>query len=125
MITVRNDQRHIDLFLSLGVDHIINPQNISTQKIIEDIKDVPIENHLKLKNGTIEVMRFRAGRNSRVIKKPLKDLQGLFRRSIIVGIILRENDVLIPKGDTLINEGDEVFVLYSSENTNYVHRLFK
>jgi trk system potassium uptake protein TrkA len=125
VMAVRNDQRHVDLFLSLGVDHIINPQDISTQKIIEDIKAVPIENHLMLKNGGIEVMRFRAGKNSRIIKKPLKDLQGLFKRSIIVGTILRENDVFIPKGDTLINEGDEVFVLYNSESTKYVHRLFK
>jgi trk system potassium uptake protein TrkA len=125
VIAVRNDQRHVDLFLSLGVDHIINPQNISTQKIIEDIKEVPIENHLKLKNGGIEVMRFKAGRNSRIIKKPLRDLQGLFKRSIIVGIILRDNDVFIPGGDTLINEGDEVFVLFNSENTQFVHKLFK
>ncbi len=105
VIAVRKDQRHVDLFLSLGIDHIINPQNISTQKIIEDIKAVPIENHLKLKNGGIEVMRFKAGRNSRIIRKPLRDLQGLFKRSIIVGIILRDNDVFIPGGETLINEG--------------------
>jgi trk system potassium uptake protein TrkA len=125
VIAVRNEPRHIDLFLSLGVDHIINPQIISTQKIIEDIKDLPIENHLKLKYGGIEVMRFMAGKNSRIIKKPLKDLQGLFKRSVIVGIILREGGVIIPGGDTLIHEGDEVFVLYSSESTKFVHRLFK
>ena len=125
VIAVRNDQRHIDLFLSLGVDHIINPQNLSTQKIIEDIKAVPIENHLRLKNGGIEVMRFKAGKNSRIIKKPLRDLQGLFKRSIIVGIVLRDNDVYIPGGDTLIHEDDEVFVLYNRENTKFVNKLFK
>ncbi len=125
VIAVRNDQRYVDLFLSLGVDHIINPQNISIQKIIEDIKAVPIENHLKLKNGGIEVMGFRAGRNRRIIKKHLRDLQGLFKRSIIVGIILRDNDIFIPGGDTLINEDDEVFVLYNSENTKFVHKLFE
>jgi len=125
VIAVRDDQRHVNLFLSLGVDHIINPQNISTQRIIEDIKAVPIENHLKLKNGNIEVMRFRAEKNSRIIKKPLRDLQGLLKRSIIVGAILRGSDVLIPGGDTVINEGDEVFVLYSNENANFVNKLFK
>lgn len=125
VIAVRDEQRHVNLFLSLGVDHIINPQNVSTQRIIEDIKAVPIENHLKLKNGNIEVMRFRAEKNSRIIKKPLRDLQGLLKRSIIVGAILRGSDVLIPGGDTVINEGDEVFVLYSNENANFVNKLFK
>jgi trk system potassium uptake protein TrkA len=125
VIAVRDDQRHVNLFLSLGVDHIINPQNISTQRIIEDIKAVPIENHLKLKNGNIEVMRFRAEKSSRIIKKPLRDLQGLLKRSIIVGAILRGSDVLIPGGDTVINEGDEVFVLYSNETANFVNNLFK
>lgn len=125
VIAVRDEQRHVNLFLSLGVDHIINPQNVSTQRIIEDIKAVPIENHLKLKNGNIEVMRFRAEKNSRIIKKPLRDLQGLLKRSIIVGAILRGSDVLIPGGDTVINEGDEVFVLYSNETANFVNKLFK
>ncbi len=125
VIAVRDEQRHVNLFLSLGVDHIINPQNVSTQRIIEDIKAVPIENHLKLKNGNIEVMRYRAEKNSRIIKKPLRDLQGLLKRSIIVGAILRGSDVLIPGGDTVINEGDEVFVLYSNETANFVNKLFK
>ena len=125
VIAVRDEQRHVNLFLSLGVDHIINPQNVSTQRIIEDIKAVPIENHLKLKNGNIEVMRFRAEKNSRIIKNPLRDLQGLLKRSIIVGAILRGSDVLIPGGDTVINEGDEVFVLYSNETANFVNKLFK
>ncbi|MCK4805094.1 MAG: hypothetical protein KAT88_11060, partial [Spirochaetes bacterium] len=59
------------------------------------------------------------------IKKPLRDLQGLLKRSIIVGAILRGSDVLIPGGDTVINEGDEVFVLYSNETANFVNKLFK
>lgn len=124
-IAVRDDQRHVNLFLSLGVDHIINPQNISTQRIIEDIKAVPIETHFRLKNLDIEVMRFRAKKKSRIIKKPLKEFHGLFKRSIIIGPVLRNNRVIIPNGETLINEDDEVFVLYHNSNIKFVNKLFK
>ena len=45
--------------------------------------------------------------------------------AVLVGIVLRDSDVYIPGGDTLIHEGDEVFVLYNNENTKFVHKLFK
>jgi trk system potassium uptake protein TrkA len=125
VIAISNSERHMDLFRSLGLDHIINPRNITAQTIIANVLKVPIGALLRLKNVDIEVTRFVAERNSRVLNKPLSQLVDAFRRSIIVGSVFREDTVIIPSGDTVIEEDDVVLVLYRPKAFAHVGNLFR
>jgi len=125
VIALRNDNRYERLFTSLGVDHIIYPQEITLNAIIEKIQMISIGVHLKLKTADIDIMRIRARKNSPVTGKSLQQLDTLFKKSVIIGCIIRENSVIIPQGDTAIEENDEVMVFTHKENAALVNRLFK
>jgi len=125
VIALRDDTRYERLFTSLGMDHIIYPQEITLNAIIEKIQMVSIGAHLRLKTAGIEILRVRTRKNSPVSNKSLKELDKLFKKSITVGCIIRENSVIIPKGDTIIEEDDEVMVLSSKKNIALVNELFK
>ncbi|MFH1552264.1 MAG: Trk system potassium transporter TrkA [Candidatus Omnitrophota bacterium] len=125
VIALRDDNRYERLFTSLGVDHIVYPQEITLNAIIEKIQMVSIGTHLKLKTADIEIMRIRARKNSPVTGKSLRQLDTLLKKSIIIGCIIREDSVIIPQGDTVIEENDEVMVLSRKENVSLVNRLFK
>jgi len=125
VITLRDDKRYDRLFSSLGMDHIIYPQENTLNAIIEKIQMVSIGAYLKLKTADIEIMRLKARKNSSVTGKSLHQLDKLFKKSIIIGCIIRENSVIIPSGDTVIEENDVVMVLSRKENINLVNRLFK
>ncbi len=70
-------------------------------------------------------MRLKVRKSSSVTGKSLQQLDKLFKKSIIIGCIIRENSVIIPSGDTIIEENDVVMVLSRKENINLVNRLFK
>jgi len=125
VMALRNDARYERLFTSLGMDHIIYPQEITLNAIIEKIQVVSIGTHLRLKTAGIEVIRVRARENSPACGKLLRDLHKYFKRSIIIGCIIRKNSVIIPHGDTVIESDDEIMIFSSKKNITLVNKLFK
>ena len=61
-------------------------------------------------------MEFTAKESFRGIEKPLKDLK--LKSNLIVAGILRENDMILPDGDTDIEVGDCVVVVTTNEAMN-------
>ncbi|MCX7726332.1 MAG: NAD-binding protein, partial [Chitinispirillaceae bacterium] len=124
-IAISNQRRHHKLFLSLGIDYVINPNIITTRTIMSNIIKVPIASLLLLKSVNVQVTRFVIGEKSKVIQMPIKNLGNLLKRSVIIGSILRGEELIIPTGDTIFMEGDEVLVLSHPADTKEVGKLFK
>lgn len=125
VIAVSNAQRHAKLFASLGLDHVIDPHTITSQTIIANVIRVPIGSLLRLKNVNVEVNWFVAGKKSRITDRPIRDLDGILKRSVVVGSVFRDNQIIIPSGETVIRAGDEVIVLSKPEDARSLGRLFK
>ncbi len=125
VIAVNNSARHANLFQSLGLDHIINPSKTTAQKILGSILRLPIKSYLGLDTVNIEVLRMIAEKNSKIVRKPLRDLTGLVKKSVTIGAIMRGDEVIIPFGETTIQPDDEVIILCPKKESTYVNRLFK
>jgi trk system potassium uptake protein len=124
VIALRDDIRYKRLFTSLGLDHIIYPQEVTLNAIIEKIQMGSISAHLRLKTAGIEILRVRATKDSRVSGKSLQELNKPFKKSIIIGCIIRKNEAIIPQGNTVIEADDEVMVFSSKKNIGLVNKLF-
>ena len=125
VIAIRTDDRHHDLFHSLGVDHVISPRRITLQKIIESIQIAPIDPLLKLKKVDLDVVRAVVQKNSPITGKTLFSLDKYFKKNVIIGTIVRNGDIIIPRGDTVIEMGDEVLALCHSKNLSAVNSMFR
>lgn len=125
VIALRTDDRHFDLFHSLGVDHVVSPRRVTLQKILESIQIAPMDSLLKLKKVDLDVVRVTASKHSAVVGKPLAGLDKVFKKGIILGAIVREGNIIIPRGDTMIMEKDEVLVLCHRHNLQNVNRIFR
>jgi trk system potassium uptake protein TrkA len=125
VIALREDIRYKRLFTSLGLNHVIYPQEITLNAIIDKIQMVSISAHLRLKTAGVEVIRVKPSKHSPVVGKALRQLERPFKKSIVVGCIIRNNDVIIPQGDTIILADDEVMVLCAKKNFALVNKLFK
>ncbi len=125
VLAIRNDARHLGLFESLGLDHIISPKKITTEKIMETINIAPIGRLLKLRNIDLDVLYFKAEKKSRVIGKPLRELNKLFKNAIVISGVVRNDQLLIPDGNTAIEENDDVLVLCGHESVRATERIFK
>jgi len=125
VVAVTTNERHSNLFQSLGVNHIINPRKITAQKIIENVIKLPISTLLSIKNADVEVSRFIAGKNCPISNKPLHSITSLIRKSVIIGALFRNDTVIIPSGQTVIQENDEVLVICPPKNLKLARKLFK
>ncbi|MGB2630244.1 MAG: Trk system potassium transporter TrkA [Candidatus Omnitrophota bacterium] len=124
VIAIREDDRYSGLFDSIGLDHVINTREITLNDIIERIQTVSIGTYLKLKSTDTEVIRLRVGAHSSAAGKSLKDLEKQFKKSVIIGCIIREGNVIIPWGGTIIEKDDEAIIFCRKETLKWVHKLF-
>ena len=69
----------------------------------------PAETVYKIVDGEAEVLEFVANKTIKFLNTPLKDLKLL--KGIIIGAIARKNDIIIPHGDDMIKQGDNVIVI--------------
>lgn len=125
VIAIRNEARHTELFQALGLDHIISPKRITSDKIMEIIHLAPIGRLLKLHGIDLEVMYFKAERKSRIVGKPLRKLERLFKKAIVISGVVRDGKLIIPDGDTVVRENDDVLVLCGRKSSEAAGRLFK
>lgn len=123
VIAMRDNDRYMELFNSLGIDHVINPQDITSNMIIENIQMVPFGTYLKLKTADIEILRLKVSKKSPVVNKSLSELDKVFKKSIIVGAIVRRNKVIIPWGNISFEIDDEVILFCFKEETSRVRKL--
>ncbi|MDP8299810.1 MAG: Trk system potassium transporter TrkA [Candidatus Tantalella remota] len=125
VIALREDNRYDRLFTTLGMDHIICPQEITLNAIIEKSQMVSIGAHLKLKTADVEILRIKVRKESPAAGKSLQDLDKIFKKSITIGCIIQGNSVIIPQGDTVLKENDEVMVLSRKENIKLINKVFR
>jgi len=125
VIAIRDNQRHSDLFYSLGIDLIINPQQITLDAIIEKIQIIALGTHLKLQSADVDVVRFKTNQHSKAQGKSLRELVQEFKHSVVIGSIIRQNSIIIPEGNTVIEVDDEVIALCPKKYIKTLNRLFR
>ncbi|MGA1875164.1 MAG: potassium channel family protein [bacterium] len=109
-----NDPRNEYSFSQLGIDVPVNSTSIIA-KIIEE--ETTLEDILPLftfKKGKLAIIRVDLPNFSPVRDKKVKDIK--LPKDCVLVSILRGEDLLIPSGDTVLQEGDEVVALTTIEN---------
>ncbi len=123
-ITLINKNEYLPLSGTLGLDAVVSKQQITVNVIESFIKRQSIANVVELPGIEAEITMYIAKPKSKITTKPLKNLD--FPRGAIVGAIIDSQDkLIIPTGDTHINEGDKVLILCTTEQIKIVEKLFK
>lgn len=104
----------------LGITNNVSPKNIVANKIISYIRAIAnkrgsnIITLYKLVNNQIEALEFLAKKKERFYDKPLKDLK--IKDGCLIACIIREDEVIIPKGSDCIKLNDSVLVITTHKN---------
>lgn len=124
---IRNEEylEHRQIFNPkvLGIDHIINPQSAMVENILS-LMEVP---------GAVEVIDFVGGKVKLIAFSITHDspLAGQRLRSltknetkILIGAIVREDRVIVPRGEDTIEPDDLIYVVTSQEQVSYTLSKF-
>jgi trk system potassium uptake protein TrkA len=92
-----------------GVDVSVSTPHLLTALVEEAVTVGSFVRLLSLEGGKARLAEVTLAKGSPAIARELTDL-GLPRESTVVAV-LREGHVVVPRGDTVLHEGDEVLVL--------------
>ena len=96
-------------FSELGIDVPVDSTQIIAKIIEEEVSFSDFVNLMSFKRGKLAIVRVDLPADSPVINKEVKDVI-LPENSVLVSI-LRQDDVIVPKGNTVFKPGDDVVAL--------------
>jgi trk system potassium uptake protein len=104
-----NNPQNEQTFSELGVDVPMNSTEIIAKIIEEEASFSDFVSLLSFKRGKLAIVRVDLPENSPVIDKQVKDIQWP-ENSVLLSVV-RQDDVVIPRGDTVLRAGDDVIAL--------------
>lgn len=106
VITRANNPRNLEAFHKLGIENAVSSTDVITHLIEQEVEVAGMKLLATLNRGKAAICTITIPKNSKVHGMGVKDLE-LPRSSLIVSI-LRDKNLIIPQGDTIIYSGDEV-----------------
>lgn len=107
----------------LGIDHIINPLSEMVNRI-RSLMEVPGASEVvEFVDGRVKLIGFTVEKGSPFVGRKLLSLDRE-EKKILIGAIVRENQVLIPRGEDIILEGDLVYVVVQNSRLQQTTQFF-
>ena len=117
-----NSPRNSWLFTpEFGVDVSLNQADVMAKLIEEEMSLGDMMTLLKLRRGNYSLVEEKIYQGAQAVGKAIKDLP-LSEHSIISGI-LRHGEMMLPRGGTVLEAGDEVLALVDDEGRERLARL--
>ncbi len=112
---------NVPLFEKVGIDIAVSPKTSAINEVRNDIDETNVDILATVEQGAAEVLEILV--NDDFNNKMIKDLN--FPAPAIVGIIQRRNNVIIPKGDSVIKVHDVLIIFTMAENAQKIKDYFR
>jgi trk system potassium uptake protein TrkA len=107
VVALINRLNYLPLVQLLGINATVSPRLAVVDRILQFVRKGRIVSVTTFREEEAEAIELIASKNSKYLGKRLRDIR--FPRGAIVGAISRPNgQVLVPRGDEMIQEGDRV-----------------
>ena len=117
-----NNSKNAWLFTpEMGVDVSLNQAEILARLTAEEMSLGDMMTMLKIRRGKYSIVEEKINANAPAIGMMIKDLQ-LPQNCVISGII-RNGDIILPRGVTMFEEGDEVLALVDNSARDNLAKL--
>ncbi|MDA3779934.1 MAG: Trk system potassium transporter TrkA [Bacteroidales bacterium] len=113
---------YINLADNMGIDTIINKKLITASRIFKYTIGAEVTSVKCLTGSSAEIFEFIAKSESKIINKALRDIS--FPKDALVGGVIRNNNSIIAKGNTIIIPNDHVVVFALPSAVKKLEKLF-
>jgi len=121
-LTRINKTSYLPIISAIGLDNIVSPALSAVSALLKHMFQKKVLSVMPLGEDlqAIEVMTTTV---SNIIEKPLKKLK--FPKGTIVGAIVRNKNVIIPSGETVILPEDRVVIFSTTEAIPKVEKFWR
>ncbi len=97
------------LFKKLGINAVFNITDLFSSLIEQNVAFEDINNLITLENGQLSITQITVSEKAPAVGETLKKID--LPLSIVLGGIIRNGEVIIPRGGTVIKTGDKILVI--------------
>lgn len=108
-LAVVNDPEHMEVFKRLGVSTVISTADIIFNIIDQEVSVEEILSLMPIEGGKIDIMDIEIGDDFASAGKSLAEIS--MPEDSVVGFIVRGEMQMVPKGNTIVREGDRLIIL--------------
>jgi trk system potassium uptake protein TrkA len=117
-----NNPKNAWLFTpEMGVDVSLNQADVLAGLIVEEMSLGDMMTLLKLRKGEYSLVEEKVHPTAVAVGKMIRELG--FPSECVVAAIIRRNKLLIPRGDTVFQPGDEVLAVVHTSQTKQLATL--
>ncbi|KDE57555.1 potassium transporter TrkA [Halostagnicola sp. A56] len=106
---------YVDLFETVGIDVAVNPRLVTSEEITRFTHAHRTENIAMLESDRAEVLEIEVDRDSLLHNNRIRDVIADLPNSVVIGAIARDGELITPRGETTVEEGDHVVVFVETD----------
>ena len=107
----------------MGISKVVDPRKITVSKILKNINKGKIESVFAIDNNQAEIIHAQVLKSSKLINKNIEDAD--FPNGLRVGLIKKDDKIIIPEKDTKIEIHDEILFLCMRDDIKKAEELFQ
>ena len=121
-VTLINNLSYGPLVSTLGIDVVVSPRDVTVSTILQHVRRGRIRAVHSIREGLAEVIEAEALETSPLTGTPLREAN--LPAGVIVGAIVRDDEVIVPRGDTVIRPDDKVIIFATAGQVKKVEKMF-
>ncbi|RLG10836.1 Trk system potassium transporter TrkA [Candidatus Pacearchaeota archaeon] len=121
VIALVNKTDYIPLAYELGIQSVLSSRLLTASIILRYIRKGDILSLTAIAENKVEIMEVLGSYKSSIINKALKDIN--FPKNAVIGAIVRGGEIIIPKGDDIIKEGDKLIIFALKDSIKNIENL--
>ena len=121
-VTLINKTSYGPLIDSLALDTVVNPRIITVSGILRHVRRGKIRSVHTFSEGFGELIEAEALETSSLVGAPIREVR--LPRGVVVAAIVRDDEVIIPHGDSVIRAHDLVIIFAESQAVKKVEKIF-
>ncbi|MDH3214658.1 MAG: Trk system potassium transporter TrkA [Candidatus Krumholzibacteria bacterium] len=122
-VALVNKVVYLPITTTIGMDAVVSKQLLTVNAVQRHIRQHQVAAVVSLPGIDAHCNEYIAKGGSKITKKKLRDIN--FPQDAIVGAILHDEHIVIPKGDDQVAPGDKVVVFSLPHALDSVEKLFK
>jgi trk system potassium uptake protein TrkA len=112
---------YFPLMAAIGIEQVVSPRLSAINTILQHIRRGKVLSSISIKGEQAEFMEAVALETSDIVGKPLKNIS--FPKGVLVAGIIREENFIIPAGDSIINPGDMIIIFARKQAIPEVEKI--
>ena len=112
---------YFPLMSTIGLEQVVSPRLSAINSILQHIRKGKVLSAISIKGEQAEVIEAMALETSDIVGKPLQRIS--LPKGVLVTAIIREDNVIIPSGESVIEPGDRIIVFAQRQAVTKLEKI--